>query len=55
MTQLEETDDYKLLHEYGVIQYDYHFGSETTGVKITTYGNAGLYTPMINRVPDDDI
>lgn len=55
MTQLEETDDYKLLYEYGVIQYDYHFGSETTKVKITTYGNAGLYTPMINRVPDDDI
>ena len=43
MTQLEENDDYKLLYEYGVIQFDYHFSDAETIVDISTYGNAGQY------------
>ena len=43
MTQLEENDNYKLQHEYGIIQYDYHFSTIETKVDITTYGNAGQY------------
>ena len=43
MTQLEENDNFKLQHEYGIIQYDYHFTTLETRVDITTYGNAGQY------------
>ena len=43
MTQLEETDNYKLQQEYGIIQYDYHFANRETTVDISTYGNAGQY------------
>ena len=30
---------------YGVVQYDYRFNSDNIDVDITTYGNAGAYTP----------
>lgn len=43
MTQLKENNNYKLTHEYGIIQYDYHFSNKETIVDITTYGNAGQY------------
>lgn len=43
MTQLEENNSYKLTHEYGIIQYNYHFTDEETIVNISTYGNAGQY------------
>ena len=43
MTQLEENENYHLSHEYGIIQYDYHFSNDETIVSITTYGNAGQY------------
>ena len=43
MTQLEENDKYQLQHEYGVIQYDYHFADDETMVDIKTFGNAGQY------------
>ena len=43
MTQLEENDEYKLLYEYGIIQFDYHFSDAETVVDISTYGNAGQY------------
>lgn len=43
MTQLAEKGDYRLLHDYGIIQYDYHFSDNETIVNIFTYGNAGQY------------
>lgn len=43
MTQLKENKNYKLQHEYGIIQYDYHFTNNETIVNINTYGNAGPY------------
>ena len=43
MTQLEENENYKLQHEYGIIQYDYRFGNNETIVDIITYGNAAQY------------
>ena len=50
MTQLEENDKYQLQHEYGVIQYDYHFADDETMVDIKTFGNAGQYfTKRIER------
>lgn len=45
MTQLEEVGDYKVLHDYGVIQYDYKFGHEDIVTSVYTYGNAGQYFP----------
>lgn len=43
MTQLDENGDYKPSHDYGIIQYDYHFSPYETKVDIITYGNAGQY------------
>lgn len=54
MTQLEECDGYQLQSDYGIIQYDYRFHEETSKVNITTYGNAGQYTPSLKRIPKDD-
>lgn len=54
MTQLEEIEEYKLKHGYGIIQYDYHFGETETKVDISTYGNAAQYISRVNRMPKDD-
>ena len=54
MTQLEENHEYKLLHEYGIIQYDYHFADDETVVNIKTYGNAGQYFIKKTKRKDSD-
>ncbi len=54
MTQLEENENYHLSHEYGIIQYDYHFSNDETIVSITTYGNAGQYFVSKTRSSDSD-
>ena len=52
MTQLEENDEYKLLYEYGIIQFDYHFSDAETVVDISTYGNAGQYFDNTHKCPE---
>ncbi|MBS7364217.1 MAG: hypothetical protein KIH03_10435 [Paludibacteraceae bacterium] len=49
MTQLDNTT-----HDYGIIQYNYHFGKIETKVDILTYGNAGQYQSVVCRTPADD-
>lgn len=39
MTQLVDSDSY----DFGIVQYDYHFGSLDIGVDMTLYGNAGEF------------
>ncbi len=54
MTQLDENENYKLQHEYGIIQYNYQFENNETKVDIITYGNAGRYYSHTSKNKKDD-